>query len=295
MKLPKLFAPLCIFCFCAVANLGSQDQLGVCIAGLKSSSPFQRVSAAECLGRLGTVAAPAILDVVELLGRTPPGDFFWDGVGPDGKLTGGSLSERQTYLNALVRIGEPAIQPPIDVLVSHRAPLVREAAATALGLFDDQRTIEPLVRALADPTIVPGVPQNNRLLGKEGPQRVNDSAAQALISSRTKGVGDALAHHLKDPSPAVRGGVIAILVERRDPRVIPSLEGLTKDSRWRTRADAVEKLAGFASPRIVDILLNDCLESAAQGFECFHQIAQSPWRNSACRGGGRDQQIRSRL
>jgi hypothetical protein len=226
-----------------------QDELKRCMEGLRAGDPW----ADDCLAKMGPPAAPAVLPLIEMLADAQT--FYWDSVGPDGRMTGGSRNLRWSASNALLHIGEPSIQPLIEALAGHRDPRVREGAAQVLGLFGDRRVLEPLIRALADAATVPDSVGSSSVLRQDGPRRVNDSAAGSLVSSKAAGIGDALVAHLDDSVAAVREGVVAVLVARKDPRSVPIVMGRLKDSHWRARATAVNQISKLSPPGIVELLL----------------------------------------
>jgi len=230
-----------------------QDDVQRCMAGLNGSSSGQRAAAADCLGKMGARAAAAVPALVDMLADAST--EYWDGLGPDGRLTGGSFSARESAGRALVGIGEPALQPLIDALGKHPGVLVREGAAEVLSRFNTVRAIEPLVRALGDETIVKGSLRRSAVLRDTGPTRVCDVAAHELASMGGGAVGDALWSHSSDGPPAETGRVLAVLVQRKDARTLPIVTRNMASASWQTRLTAVNQMAGLAPPDLISVLL----------------------------------------
>jgi len=235
------------------AQVGSADDVQKCMAGLQGSSPDGRAEAAACLGRLGPRAAAAVPALIGMLADAST--LYWDGMGPGGRLSGGSFSARESARSALLGIGEPATQPLIDALGKHPDPRVREGAAEVLGGFNPARSAEPLVRALGDTAIVKGSVGRAFVLRADGPIRVCDVAAQQLAEMRSAAVGDALWSHVSDAPPVLGQRVLAVLVQRKDARAMAIVTRNMASASWQTRVTGVNQLAVLAPPDLIGMLL----------------------------------------
>jgi HEAT repeat protein len=100
------------------------------------------------LGRLGDKRA--IEPLIDVLKRTAP--LKDENSAVFGKLPGQAQSLRRSVvktLDALVKIGPPAVEPLIGVLKVENARM-RSFAAEALGELGDKRAVKPLVAMLKD-------------------------------------------------------------------------------------------------------------------------------------------------
>lgn len=143
----------------------------------------------------------------------------------------------------LGRLRSPDAVPTLRVLAAHRAPGVRQGAATGLGalLEVDPDALEPLV-----------------YLAGDDDSRVRDRAIHALAGSGldTRAVRDVLAAALSDEDLEVRFEAARGLGERGDERAIDTVVDL-----WPVRFDfgsleaAVRRLAATSGdPRLQSLL-----------------------------------------
>lgn len=100
-------------------------------AGLKDRNPRVRAVAAEVLGRCG--AHETLLDLVTVLEADEAVDV------------------RVRAIGALTRLGLPQAVPPLLEATYAAEPMVRAAAARALGKLPDTRSVAQLTTLLADP------------------------------------------------------------------------------------------------------------------------------------------------
>jgi HEAT repeat protein len=105
------------------------------IVKLQSGTPKQKINAARKLGEMGPDAAPSIHYLVELIDSNEKHESLFD------KL----WNESQ---QALIKIGNPAVEPLADALLKHPRPGVRWNAAMVLGNFKDIESVEPLIKSL---------------------------------------------------------------------------------------------------------------------------------------------------
>ncbi len=217
-----------------------QDEVRKLIQGVQSKNLMTRMEAAKKLGALGARAQAAVPHLIHILGDKER--FYWDGL-VDGRMTGGSRSGGEEAAAALVKIGEPALQPLIAALATHANPLVRWAAAGALGRMNDRRSVEPLLQALAD---------------RDG--SVAQAAAWALGETKVPGLVDILYARLGDKVPAEAEGILEALARQGDTRVFPVLADRLKGTDINVRLNALRLLGLLKSPESfapVSTALND--------------------------------------
>jgi LysM repeat protein len=111
------------------------------IERLHSFDPVVRRNAAQELGKMGELAAPALPSLIAALSDSARVVLPSRG----GETSSPSVAEAS--MEALVRIGAPAVGPLIFSLQDPN-PGVRMMAAEALGKIEDPRTVDPLVQVL---------------------------------------------------------------------------------------------------------------------------------------------------
>lgn len=90
------------------------------------------------------------------------------------------FSRRDNAIEALVEIGEPAVEPLIQAL-NNESWVVREAATEALGKIGDERAVEPLIKVLDDEDETTFVREAAaEALGEIGDERAIEPLAHAL-------------------------------------------------------------------------------------------------------------------
>ncbi len=124
----------------------------------------------------------------------------------------------------------------------------RSKAVKALGRLDDQRAVEPLLRALDDPN-----------------WRVRRQAVRSLTGTEDRDVTDRLIEVLDDRDWQVRREAVRALAGTGDPRVPETLIRALADRNRRVRAEAAWALARSGSPRAADALSNALADWHAGG------------------------------
>jgi FOG: HEAT repeat len=204
-------------------------------------------------------------------------------------------------LEALNAIGEPAIEPLLQMLESKNA-VERSNAARTFGLMSDKRALEPLIKLLVSDTDCG--PRGNiaEALGKIGDEKATDAlieslndteafvrreSAEALGKLKNEKAVEPLIKLLKDPVFKVRADAATALKEIGDDRAVaPMIEVL--DSRgggWYWSADFFIKAAilNFKSIRTIELLIEafrsdniDIKQPAAETVAKMGNIALKP-------------------
>jgi HEAT repeat protein len=105
-----------------------EPAIGALIIALKDPDVWVRTGAIEALGNIGS--SEAVEPLIAMFT-----DRYWN--------------VRDAAVEALVKIGEPAVERLIEIL-NQRHPALIEYAARALGAIGDEQAIEPLTDALFD-------------------------------------------------------------------------------------------------------------------------------------------------
>lgn len=151
--------------------------------------------------------------------------------------------------DALGRFREPTVVAALARAAAHPEPAVRVAAIRALSRAGDGTTVPTLIPHLASP-----LPDEAR------------AAATALRALRGEGVTAALLAALPSSASPVRGELIAVLGDRKDPTVVPALlvEARNPDAAvTRAAFRALGPLAGPQQlPQLIDALVNLSAEGA---------------------------------
>ena len=158
----------------------------------------------------------------------------------------------------------------MKVVVKDPDPMVREAAAEALGHIGDPQSATALGRALRDPDadvrrraasaliIVPPEPVKDEVItvAKKDPsaevRRFAVEAAAGLSDQREAAV--AVASCLRDNSADVRRYACEVLARIGTKQLTPALLSLFQDADEDVRWKAVEAVAGFVDPAAKDAL-----------------------------------------
>ncbi|MHB0975804.1 MAG: HEAT repeat domain-containing protein [Candidatus Aquicultorales bacterium] len=98
---------------------------------------------------------------------------------PEQRQVGLPENRKNEAINALVKIGPPAVQPLVDALKDEN---LREYAVRALGMIKDKGAVEPLIAVLEDKEST-GQAEAAKALGSFGDQRAIDPLIGALDDS----------------------------------------------------------------------------------------------------------------
>ncbi|HUW55076.1 MAG TPA: HEAT repeat domain-containing protein [Planctomycetota bacterium] len=187
------------------------------IQNLRSPRQEERAAAAQALGLLGNQSSPAVPYLVALLG---------DGPAVDAKV-----------VEALGRIGEPAVAPLISVMTTAEENR-RTTAAQALGKIG-RPAVKPLMDAL---------PHDLE------PVRTDLARALAMVG---RPAVDLLIPGIMDKNVHIRWGSTIALGDIKDPRAVePLVQGL-KDKTWNSRMCTAMALGRIGDPRAVEPLIEE--------------------------------------
>ena len=170
---------------------------------------------------------------------------------------------------ALIRIGEPAVETLIRALKDQERAQVRYNAITVLGWIEGKRAVGPLIQALKDESS--SVRQlAARVLGEKGDSRAVEPLIQALKDENTdarnaaeralKAIVDAravepLIQALRDEDLLFRFYVKWVLVEIRDAKAVEPLIQALKDEDTAVREAAAEALGAIGDAKAVEPLI----------------------------------------
>lgn len=153
-----------------------------------------------------------------------------------------SSRDEQVYksaIEALEKIGQPAVQPLINVLKTEKNGIVRGWAVKILGDTRDKRAIQPLIKALGD--------DSNAF--------VRQFAATALAQIGDKQAVQPLIDALADDHWLVRTYSARALGQIGDPRAIQSLVKAGRDQDKYVRQYAAEALDQISAKRADEPLI----------------------------------------
>ena len=155
---------------------------------------------------------------------------------------------------ALARIGESALEPLIKAL-SVGNPDGRRYAAEALGLMKNQKVIEPLVKALNDPSARENEPSVRYEAAKAldelkwKPTNIREEVSYELAKENWENlvkIGEPavepLINALGEKNEYVRQYAASALGEIKDPRAIKALTEMLKDDKEDVRKSAKEAI-----------------------------------------------------
>lgn len=243
----------------ALGRLGDARAVQPLAAALRDPSQTVGAYAAEALGRIGgPEAVQPLIDAFQ---------------------SGGHV--REAVLQALVRIGEPAVRPLIETFRQLHAPGGGTTAAGAGDLLVQigRPAVGPLTAALGDPAVpvrymaactlgkikddVAVEPLAARLTDAEG--GVSVEVARALLAIGGKGI-DVLCEALRQENPTARAAAALALASgpTREPKVIGPLGIALKDRRISIRTEAARALGMTQNPAAVDLLLGALKDPVAQ-------------------------------
>ncbi len=136
----------------------------------------------------------------------------------------------------LVRIGEPAVEPFIQIL-KDEDPRLRIIAAVALGEIGHAKAIQPLADVLRQETFI----------------RAQEEAASALAKIGKPAV-EVLTQSMGDKSFIVRLLTVNALNRIGDERAVDYLIQALKDENWEVRKKAAEGLGEIGDSRAIESL-----------------------------------------
>jgi HEAT repeat protein len=137
---------------------------------------------------------------------------------------------------ALIRIGEPAVEPLTQIL-KDEDPRLRIIAATALGKIGNTQVIEPLADVLRHDTYF----------------RAAEEAASALVKIGKPAV-EVLTQTMENKSFIVRLLTVKALSRIKDERAVDCLIQSLSDEYWEVRKEAAESLGEMGDPRAIESL-----------------------------------------
>jgi len=279
----------------ALGELGDPRAVEPLIDVLESDRWQIYVDAAWALGAIGD--ARAVKPLIERLANPFPhigGSDDAPGFG-GGAVGGGMIAPDRTVptlVEALVKIGEPAVDPLIDALEDedYRAP---GSAARALGMIGDRRAVGPLIAALdVDSSNVAATAAaalakmpDPRAIGPllEVVKKQDKGVWHVQVSPALKEIGAAavepLIEALSDESPQVRLTAARALLDIGDRRAEQSLIEACRDRHFalRTigahdRVEAFDTLSRDVLPAVYVAALDD--EDAWYRVISAHRLAQ---------------------
>jgi HEAT repeat protein len=216
------------------------EELRALIKDLKSYSEEVHKAAALKLRDLGPRAAATVPDLIEVLGM---GKFFWDGLGPDGKMTGGSIDHAGAAAMILVAIGRPAVEPLVEFLgksggrEARNRENARVAAIDVLGRVKDERAIDALLLSLQDSVYA-----------------VSFASAKALLAFENPAFLDKLMPGLESRNSDYRDIVAWVFIQKKDPRVFPYIQRKIGDVFPDVREDGLSDLESFGGERAMTLI-----------------------------------------
>jgi len=163
-------------------------------------------------------------------------------------------------INELSRVREPTFVNQLIKALSDDNKYVRQAAASALGQFDDPRVIEPLTIAMKDPSL-----------------EVRDAASASLRNFQNPKSADPLFEALQDKDATVRDEAAGVLGQYKDPQVINKIILSLSDQNHYVRAGAAKAMGTLLHPRAMQQLIvllddpyTDVRLAASETLEKYH-------------------------
>ena len=209
---------------CDGVDTKGRETVPTLIEKLSSPSPLIRSRAATSLGEMGSLAAPAVPQLIALLGD-------WSSTGTN------DPSVCHSAKKALQRIGEPAVTPCIAALKTSSGGR-RHSLVLTLGGFSDPRAVDAVIQMFDDSDALFRVSAIESVFGNGDPRIVPH-----LIKS------------LKDTEPDVRSAAIRSLGKAADPRAAGPLITMLDDKDISVRTYAARELGKFRDPRISHVLM----------------------------------------
>ena len=260
---------------CTTAEARAATPLEAQIGRLHVSSSVERAQAAREIGRMGAYAAPAVPDLVRLLGdrgqAKPWTERFAEAtfsmlnpLAPDRASTVGE----QAAL-ALVQIGAAAVDALIAA-AGEQNDDVRIQAVWALRLIGDARASDVFRAGLRDQNervrfesiwsiAEANQPDTVTLLApllEEGNENIRINAIHGLARAGGAGALGALTGDLNDRDVRFRMAVCEVLGNLQSADVVPPLVALLRDSEWAVRMSAARSLGLRKDPRAVRPLID---------------------------------------
>jgi HEAT repeat protein len=233
----------------AIEGGGSTAFVEPLTEALRDKDPLVRYHAAEGLTAMGAKAVPSLINL----------------------LWSAKDNERVRAARLLTRIGKPAVEPLIGMLLDRETSLESKIAAiNSLGIIADERAIKPLAVLLRDQnsTIRQHAAFALGLLGKPAADQLlemansstaatREGAIEALGGMRTPAAIDKLIASLNDSSPQVRLAAVRALGDTGSERAVRPLIDLIKgeNSPLKTQAAAsLGRLGEVALPGLIGLL-----------------------------------------
>ena len=222
------------------------------VARLNHSDPTERAWAAYQLGKLGSAASPAILQLIALLQDETS-------VVLSRYLGGGYHSSNATTpgeeaCQTLVKIGHNAV-PALQQAVHDPKPVVRQLAAKSLGQIGELDSIAVLIPLLDD-----------------SDRQVRAIAALALGSYRHPQAAQLILEALPNAKPGMRAGMVYALAQINDVLVVPVLIQRYPQEQVDVRAAII-----FALGRLRD---GEAIETLLQGLHDADEIVRANAANA---------------
>jgi HEAT repeat protein len=152
-------------------------------------------------------------------------------------------------VKALGDTGDRSVVPVLIKALKHRDPLVRNAAASALGYIGDQRAVKPLIEAMDDPEL--------RKMRRY-------PAASNAVSCFGKSATPQIAQAYRDAVPAVRLKLLSMFEHRWDEQAMPMFLNALKTGPPSEKVLAIKLLRRFKSKEITDALIGALKDGAGE-------------------------------
>lgn len=247
----------------ALGRIGDASARTALVDALRDKQRDVQQAAVEALDRLGDSAIDLVTELlkdnridicllaVKTLGYI--GDTY--AVKPLMDALRKSITFGPPTIEALIRIGPPAVDPLIDLL-GDRHTHIRHAAVKALGEIRDPRAAMPLTRVLKDSDkLIRQI--TAEALGKIGDGSVAEAMVGALDDDDSDMVNavaqtlqklnlaavDPLVKALMHSNYTVREAAARILGDIGDPSPILALKAALNDDHWKVRSAATTALA----------------------------------------------------
>lgn len=150
----------------------------------------------------------------------------------------------------LARMGPQIVPRLLETLKSAETAVERRAAAEALGLIGDSRSVSRLIRALKDPAM-----------------SVRRNAMVALLRLEAMNAVPHVIRLLGDESGGVRVLAAHVLGKFEDPRAVPALIRALRDSEWYVRqasAMALGEIGDLRATRALEVATRDPRKAVAR-------------------------------
>jgi HEAT repeat protein len=219
------------------------------VAALKDKDPVVRFYASTALVALGPEAIPPLVDL----------------------LRAEREADRERGVRVLTKIGAPAVEQMIALLLDRKAPNdARAAAARTLGIIGDARAITPLSATLRDENSflkqqaaialgVIGEPAIDQLMNMSSAAvpATREIAIEALGNIHSERSLNRVIEALTDQNPGVRSSAVKALGASSSERAVPHLMALMRNETGALRSQAAASLArlgAIALPQLISTL-----------------------------------------